>query len=370
MRTFGIEEEFQFLEPKALRPADVGAEAFRRLTSLDAWREVTHREFLASQVEHASRVFDRLDVAEHALAGFRRLVARIAADLGVVVGGTGTPPDTTPFPSVADVDRYRSIVREMDGIIADHQLSGLHVHVGIPDRESGVVVLNAVRPWLPLLTAITANSPLWRGHDTGYDSWRTVLLRRWTTSGAPPAFVDAADYDRRTSKLLGIGGTVDLAVIMWDVRISAHLPTVELRMGDAQLDADTTLFVAALCRAFVAHALERSDAAHAAAADSARMPAELLSAAQLHAAHSGMRGSVFDPITAGMQSAGETLTGFFRMLEASLAATGDLERAGEALDRMLVDGTGAGRQRAAFERGGTLGLRRLYDGTIAGGQVD
>ena len=111
-----------------------------------------------------------------------------------------------------------------------------------------MIALNAARPRLPLFTAVSSNSPLWRGHDTGYDSWRTVLLRRWTTSGCPPAFIDAADYDRRAARLLGIGGTVDLGVFMWDVRLSAHLPTIEFRMADAQLDARSTLLIAALCR--------------------------------------------------------------------------------------------------------------------------
>ena len=351
MRTFGIEEEFQFLDPSTLRPVDVGARVFDRLTADPAWREVTHREFLASQVEHASTVFEELDDARAALIGFRRLIADEGAELGVIAASIGTPPDTTPFPTITDVGRYHQIVREMEGVIADHQLSGLHVHVGIPSREHGVIALNAVRPWLPLFTAIASNSPLWRGHDTGYDSWRTVLLRRWTTSGSPPSFVDAADYDRRVSRLLGIGGTLDLGVIMWDVRLSEHLPTIEFRMADAQLRTETTLLVAALCRAFVTHALNAPSARNAAANASAEVPTELLSAAILHAAHSGMRRQVFYPLTGALAPARDCLTGLLRMLEGELAEAGDLEAATEGVARLLAEGTGAERQRAAFDRG-------------------
>ncbi|WP_130178949.1 YbdK family carboxylate-amine ligase [Cryobacterium sp. SO1] len=364
MATFGIEEEFQFLSADTLFPVAVGDEVFARLSVLPAWREVTHREFLASQIEHASAVFDRMDVARTAVTGFRRVVAEQAADLGVIVASVGTPPDTTPFPSITDTERYQRIVRTMDAVIADHQVSGLHVHVGIPSREAGVIVLNAVRPWLPLLTAISSNSPMWRGQDTGHDSWRTVLLRRWTTSGCPPSFIDAADYDRRIVRLLGIGGTVDLGVIMWDVRLSEHLPTIEFRVADAQLDAETTLFITALCRAFVAHSLAVPAARYAAARASAQMPSELLSAALLHSAHHGMRHQIFDPLVGGLAPAAECLDRFVRMLEPDLEELGDAALTREAVARLRIDGTGAARQRAAFQRGGPPELGRLLTASM------
>jgi len=366
--TFGIEEEFQFLDPGTLRPADVADVVLERLKNTPEWHPVAHPEFLASQVEHASAVFERMDDAGRALLGFRRFVADRAAELGVVVGSIGTPPDAAAFPSITPIERYGRIVHDMDGVIADHQLSGLHIHVGIPSREHGVIALNTARPWLPLLTAISSNSPLWRGYDTGYDSWRTVLLRRWTTSGSPPSFLDAADYDRRIRRLLGIGGTVDLGVIMWDIRLSAHLPTIEFRMGDAQLEFDTALLVASLCRAIVSHALARPDARDAAANDSADVPSELLSAALLHSAHFGMRERVFDPLSGGLAPADETLTGFVRMLEAELHGAGDLELVKEVSGRLLRDGTGAERQRDAFKLEGMPGVRRLFDETIVADQ--
>ena len=292
------------------------------------------------------------------------MVADLADELGVVAASVGTPPDTTPFPTITDVARYHRVVRDMGGLIADHQLSGLHVHIGVPDREGGVIALNAARPWMPLLTAMSGNSPLWRGYDTGYDSWRTVLLRRWTTSGCPPSFVDAADYDRRITRLLGIGGTADLALIAWDVRLSEHLPTIEFRMGDAQLDAENTLLIAALSRALVTHSLDAPRATDAAANASADVPPELLSAALLHSAHFGMRAQVFDPISGGLAPAADALNGLIRRLERELTESGDLDAVQEAAARLLRDGTGADRQRAAFEREGMAGVRRLFDATI------
>ena len=364
MRTFGIEEEFQFLEPGTMHPAQVGAVVFQRMSDDPAWHDITHKEFLASQVEHASTVFSNIADARTSLLEFRRKVADLADELGVVVASVGTPPATTPVPTITDVARYHRVVRDMGGLIADHQLSGLHVHVGVPDREGGVIALNAARPWMPLLTAMSGNSPLWRGYDTGYESWRTVLLRRWTTSGCPPSFVDAADYDRRIRRLLGIGGTADLALIAWAVRLSEHLPTIEFRMGDAQLDAESTLLITALCRALVTHSLDAPEATDAAANASADVPPELLSAALVHSAQFGVQHEVFDPVSGGLAPAADALNGFIRVLERELTESGDLDAVREASARLLRDGTGADRQRAAFTQGGLPGVRALLDATI------
>lgn len=368
MRTFGIEEELQLLDPMTLQPANVAAEVYGMLMASPQWADVTHKEFLASQVEHASAVFSSLQEARSALLGFRRFVAERAGELGVVAASVGTPPQTTPFPSITDVERYHRIVSDLGGLIADHQLSGLHVHIGVPDREAGVIALNAARPWMPLLTSISANSPLWRGHDTGYDSWRTILLRRWTTAGCPPSFVDAADYDHRVHRLLGIGGTNDLGLISWDVRLSEHLPTIEFRMADAQLDADTTLFITALCRALVSHMLARPEASDAAASASAEVPPELLSAAVFHSAHHGMRAEVFDPISGGLAPAGDVLRRFVQMVAGELEEEGDLQTVESSMRRLIRTGTGAERQRAAYAIDGMAGVRRLLDATIVANQ--
>jgi carboxylate-amine ligase len=148
------------------------------------------------------------------------------------------------------------------------------------------------------------------------------------------------------------------------VRLSEHLPTIEFRMGDAQLDAESTLLITALCRALVTHSLGKPGATNAAATESADVPPELLSAALQHSAHFGMREQVFDPLSGGLAPAGEVLRGFVRMLEPDLQAEGDLDAVEESATRLLREGTGADRQRAAFEREGMAGVRRLFDATI------
>ena len=223
MTTFGIEEEFFFIDPSTMLPADVAEQVYGRLTADPRWGATTHREFLASQIEFASPVFTEFSEASAALLGFRREIDADAARFAVSAASIGTTPEAHAFPSIADVDRYHRIVRDMAGLIADHQMCGLHVHIGIPSREHGVAALNAVRPWLPLLTAMTGNSPLWRGNATGYE-----LAHRDAASlvdgGLPAAVRDAADYDRRIRHLLGHAGLNELALIAWNVRLSEHLP--------------------------------------------------------------------------------------------------------------------------------------------------
>ncbi|WP_157008185.1 YbdK family carboxylate-amine ligase [Agromyces laixinhei] len=367
--TFGIEEEFVFLDRDTLRPADVAAGAFHRLAARPAWAPITHREFLASQVEHASAVFTTTEEALTSLASFRRELAEMAARLGVTIASVGSPPDAHEFPTISELPRYLHILDDMGGVIADHQIQGLHVHVGVADRDAGVRALNATRTWLPLLSAMTGNSPIWRGHDTGFESWRNVTQRRWTTTGCPPVFRDGADYDQRLGRLLGVGGMKDRAIIMWFARLSPHLPTIELRVADAQLAAWSAVLVAALYRALVAcvvdDGLDRTSAVQPTAA-TAPGP-ELLNASLMHSARWGLRGNVLDPVLAELRPAAETVARSILLLTPALEAAGDLDFVNDGIARLLREGTGATRQRAAFAEQGNAGLLALYESTFAAG---
>lgn len=369
MTTFGIEEEFIFLDHETLRPVDVGRRVFSRLAATPDWAAVTHREFLAAQVEHASAVFTDLEGARDALLGFREEVAAEATRLGVVAASVGVPPDALPFPTISEQDRYQRIVRDMEGVIADHQICGLHAHVGVPDRDTGIRALNGSRSWLPLLSAMTGNSPIWRGYDTGYESWRNVEQRRWTTTGCPPVFADAADYDRRLQRLIGIGGMKDRAIIMWMARLSTHVPTIEVRIADAQLEVWSSVFFAAFWRALVVGLIddELGIADRLLPTGEAAPGPELLNAALLHSAHSGMSADILDPVLGELQPAPEVLRECIELLEPALEANGDLDAVRDGAERLLREGTGGARQRAAFSRGGMPALRELYAETFVRG---
>lgn len=101
--------------------------------------------------------------------------------------------------AVTDQARYRAMLTQAPQLVAEQLVNGMHVHVGVPSRDTGVQILNRIRVWLPTLTALSANSPLWDSHDSGFASWRTVIFSRWPVSGMPPHFADIADRDRRCS---------------------------------------------------------------------------------------------------------------------------------------------------------------------------
>ncbi|WP_168770870.1 carboxylate-amine ligase [Glaciibacter flavus] len=349
MTTIGLEEEFMLLDPRTLAPVGRAAEV------IEAVRVTVHApfvtsEFYASQLEYASPILSTSEDASRELGSFRVALAEIATRLGVVAAGVGLPFDVTDDARLTPGARYLDIADHFGAIVADHQLNGLHVHVGVPDREAAIRASNRLRPWLPALLALSGNSPFWHGRDTGFASWRCIHIRRWTTSGIPPYFRDADDYDARATRLLGVGGTTDIGTLNWAARPSAKYPTVEVRVFDAQLDATTSIPLALLTRGVIASPSDDDEPA---------LPQELLDAALWHAARYGMSAGLVDPASGSMRPAAEVVRRLLQVAKPGLEAHGDHERVAAFVDRTIADGTGADRQRRAYARGGRDGLGDL-----------
>ena len=154
-------------------------------------------------------------------------------------------PELTPSP------RYRAM-NERFGLTTTEQLTcGCHVHVGVADDEEGVAVLDRIRIWLPVLLAISANSPFWQGRDTGYASFRSQAWTRFPTAGATEIFGSAAAYHERAEALVASEVLLDHAMIYFDARLSHKYPTVEIRVADVCLHAEDSVVVAGLARALV-----------------------------------------------------------------------------------------------------------------------
>ena len=286
--TLGIEEEFVLLDPSTLATVDIAHGAVEALASTGGG--VVAHEFFRSQVEFASPVCESATEAREAIHAFRHSLGQWAREAGVIPAGTGTPYRTRVSGHVSAGARYARIADGIAGITAEHQINGLHVHVGFDDREDRVRSLNGLRPWLPTLLALSANSPFWAGHDTGFDSWRAIHSRRFTTFGIPPAFRDADHYDATVLALIGVGATVDGGTINWNVRLSAVYPTVEVRVCDAQLDPRSVLTLALLIRA-LAHTGTRTGTA---SSRSVTSEAVLRDAALWHAARYGLGSQLVD----------------------------------------------------------------------------
>ena len=346
--TFGIEEEFILLDPTTLAPVDSARRVLAEMGDAGLAGNAT-TEFFASQIEHPSPVFATLAEAEKELLTFRAQIGDIARRLGVIASGTRAPFDLGEAPSLTNEPRYRAIASQFGAIVPDHQINGLHVHIGVQSRDAAIRAMNVLRPWLPVLLALSANSPFWRAADTGFDSWRAIHSRRWTTFGIPPRFTDAADYDARTASLHGVGGTSDSGTLNWVVRPSERFPTVEIRVFDAQFDARTSVALAALVRGLVC----------ADEASELELEPELLDSALWHAARDGLTGKLVDPRTGNLQPAEAVVSGLVEASAGGLELHGDGEAVASALARVLSQGNGATQQRRAFAGDGVEGLARL-----------
>lgn len=336
--TFGIEEEFMLLDPATLTPVERAPQALADLD--DGQHDGTiAREFLRSQVEYATPICTSMTDAVDALLGFRRRLGQWVADEGVLAAGTGTPLVGSAPAATSPDERYAQISAEVTTLAHDHQISGLHVHVGV-NRDLGVHASNTLRGWLPILLALSGNSPFWNGQDTGYDSWRAIHSRRWTTYGIPPVFRDEDDYDDTVAALIGIGATTDARALNWNMRLSTTYPTLEVRVCDAQLDAASSVTLAIIIRALV-------DSTR----DDSTTPAREQTpwdAALWHAARHGVGGTLVHPETGRLAPASDVLTALRDRVVPHLHDRDEIS----AVTAMLTHPrTGSTMQRVAREKG-------------------
>ncbi|WP_238009371.1 glutamate--cysteine ligase [Dactylosporangium sp. AC04546] len=342
--TVGVEEEFLLVDAATRRPVPA-VEAVIAATPDGLPGHVT-REFVSNQIEIGSRPATDLATLRESLAALRVAVSGAARRAGAALVPIGCGPFDAPEPSVADEPRYRRMAAEFGAVAAGPGLNGVHVHVGIADAESGVRVLNHLRPWLPVLHAVTANSPFHRGRDTGYASWRSVLWARWPTVGPTPHLRSATHYEDLVAELVESGAMLDRGMLYWYSRLSSHVPTVEVRVGDVCPTLDDTVFLAAMVRALVGTALE----AVASGEPPPPVPHTVLVAAHWRAARDGLEGMAVDPADRALRPAWEVLQRLFALVRPQLERHGDATLAADLLDGLRRHGTGAARQRAVFAR--------------------
>jgi len=339
--TLGVEEEFVLLDPSTGAAVLAAPDLVRMLDGEPGVKQ----ELMRFQVETATRVCTSLDGLGRELARLRWLVAEVAAHLGCSLVASGTVPFRTPgLAAVTSQPRYRELARRYGPIVADSGTCACHVHVGVPSRDLGVQVLARLRPWLAPLLAITVNSPIADGHDTGWASWRYLLQSRWPTVRIPAIWPDAAAYDATVRRLIERGAALDERSVYFLARLSPRYPTVEVRVADVCLDVGTTMLVAGLTRALVATALAEARRGTPAAATWAwRVAADLAGAAQ-----HGLAGPSMDPFTGNAVDARTLRSRLLDHAGAALGDRGDAQIITALLHQLDDRGTGADRQRALF----------------------
>ncbi|MCK2238528.1 MULTISPECIES: glutamate--cysteine ligase [unclassified Crossiella] len=343
--TVGVEEEFLLVDPASGRPIRAAGAVLDRAASFESGH--LHTELMNTQVEAATGVCAGLTELGAQLTEARTCLDAAARAEGLLLLSTGTPVLDGAPPGLAEGERFAEIGLRYAGIAADFQVSGCHVHVGVPDRETAVAVLNHVRPWLPTLLALAGNSVFWAGRDTGYASWRTVCQSRFPGSGLPPRFDSAAEYDAEVARLVDCGVLVDPEMTFWLLRPSPRYPTLEFRVADAVPTAADALLQAALSRALVHTGLSEVDAGRPAPA----LGEQVAAAALWSAARYGLRGLAVHPIYEERLPATDLLTELLNWVRPALAELGDLELVRSLLELVRTRGIGADRQRAAAAGG-------------------
>jgi carboxylate-amine ligase len=336
-----VEEEFILLDPATGAPALVAPDLLRLL----AGEPGLQAELMRFQFETATRVCTGLDEIRDELLRLRRLVARAAEHFGYRLVASGTAPYPTPgLAALTDRARYRELARRFPRITPDSGTCGCHVHVGVASRDLGVQVLARLRPWLAPLLALSANSPIANGRDTGWASWRYRIVSRWPTARPPAVWTDAAHYDTTVRRLIRRGAALDERSIYLLARLSARYPTVEVRVADVCLDVDTAVALAALVRALVATALAEAHRG----TPPIPAPTGHVTAGLAAAARDGLRGAGIDPVTGHPVSQRGLLDRLVDHATAALDAAGDTDHVTRLLRRVDERGTGADRQRTLW----------------------
>ncbi|MEU6347465.1 glutamate--cysteine ligase [Streptomyces sp. NPDC046977] len=350
MRTVGVEEELLLLdaescEPRALSSA-VLASARRDPTGTG---EVFEAELQRQQLEFATRPQTRMQDVAAEIVRWRAEAARHAEKMGATVAALATSP-LPVHPTLSTGKRYEWM-REQYGLTTDEQLTcGCHVHVSVESDEEGVAILDRIRPWLPVLLAMSANSPFWQGKDSGYASYRSRVWGRWPSAGPVEIFGSAAQYHRLVDAMVATGALRDEGMIYFDARLSRTYPTVEIRVADVCLDPAATALMATLVRA-----LAETAARQWRAGEPAPDPGVgLLRLSAWRAGREGLYGQLVHPATMRPAPAESVVRALFEHVREALEENGDLIPAQEALAQLLHTGTGAYIQRELLAEVGSL----------------
>ena len=345
----GVEEEFHLVDAETfvLTPsAGLSAAALRGEAGPHVKAEIT-----TSQLEAATGICTTLAQVRTELVTARGEAAGAAAQAGLALLASSTHPfDSWRAQQLTHSPRYEAMVERWAVLATQQDIAGCHVHVGVPDLERAVAVMDRARPYLSVLLAMTGSSPFHDALDTGYDSYRTQWWSRWPITGTPGYFGSAERFSEVVDGLVASGVIGDGSHLYWDLRPSWHLPTVEFRLADVCTTLDDAVLHAGLVRSLV-----RVLAGRAERGEVCPQPRpELLRAARWRAARHGLGGELFDPVLETLVDARVAVRRLVAELEEDLRGHGEWEEVTELVQGLLSRGTSAARQRRTWLRTGNL----------------
>lgn len=353
MRTIGVEEELILLDASTGLPRNLATEVVRAATAREEANpesdderggSVGH-EVQKAQIETDTPPLTDLDELEAALRTWRERARASALEAGARVLASGTSP-LKGATGVMRTQRFDAMAQRYGLTLAEQLVCGCHVHVSVDGPDEGVAVLDRIRTWLPLLLAVSANSPWWQGIGTVYESYRSQIMARWPSSGPTPVFGSAKAYRDHVDAMVATGVLLDEAMVYTDARLSAAHPTVEIRSADVCLDVRDAVVVAGLARALVETAAREW-------ADGVPAPdvvAPLIRLATWKAGRYGLTGDLVDPTTGQARPAADVLGALLDHVGDALRDAGDHDHVTRGIERLLADGTGSVVQRELLRK--------------------
>jgi carboxylate-amine ligase len=306
-------------------------------------------ELKAQQLELGTAVCGSLAEVDRELRLWRGRADAAARAVGARVAALSTSP-VPVIPIATEGERYARML-DVFGLTAREMLiCGCHVHVSVTDDEEGIAVLNRIRVWLPVLTALTANSPFWQGQDSGYASYRSQVWRRWPSAGPTDQFADAAAYRRLVDDVLATGTVLDTGQVYFDARLSEKWPTVEARTADVVQHVDDAVTLAGLVRGLVETAARDARAG----TPPPDVSTEVLRLAAWRAARSGLTDDLVHPLTGRPAPAGDVVAALLDHVRPALADADDEYRVESGVTTVLHRGAGADLQRRVYRETGDL----------------
>ncbi|MFT6880792.1 MAG: carboxylate-amine ligase [Algoriphagus sp.] len=249
--TLGIEEEFQIIDPETRALKSHMSQIVDRGQVI--LQERIKQEMHQSVVETGTNICQNIQEAREEVQFLRNNVIDLAAEKDLKVAAAGTHPFSDWVDQLITPDeRYDQIITEMRDVARGNLIFGLHVHVGIDDRQEAIKLMNDVRYFLPHIHALSANSPFWCGRDTGFMSYRSKVFDKFPRTGIPDYFNSAADYDNYVNLLVKTNCIDNGKKIWWDIRVHPFYPTIEYRICDVPMRTDETICLAAIMQALIA----------------------------------------------------------------------------------------------------------------------
>jgi glutamate---cysteine ligase / carboxylate-amine ligase len=250
--TVGIEEEYQTIDPETrdLR-SHIAAEIIEKGRTVLSER--VKPEMHQSVVEIGTGVCQTIQEARAEIQGIRKELISLASNNGLrICAGATHPFAEWRSQEIYPDPRYQTIVEDMKIVARSNLIFGLHVHVGVEDRETAIQIMNGARYFLPHILAISTNSPFWRGIETGLKSYRCKVFDKFPRTNIPDLYQSWAEYQNYVELLVRTNSIDNAKKIWWDIRPHPHFPTLEFRICDMPMRLDETITIAALCQAVVA----------------------------------------------------------------------------------------------------------------------